>query len=97
LLDLLADLLALLGETQLMETQTLLRQQDCLQQDQVEAVEVPLLPAMEAMEAMEDFPPLLVVVGQHVGLQQAHLVQEAQALLALQSSQPTSNYEIRYC
>jgi hypothetical protein len=24
-------------------------------------------------------------------------VQEAQALLVLQSSQPTSNYEIRYC
>jgi hypothetical protein len=49
------------------------------------------------MEAREDFLLLLVAVGQHVGLQQAHLVQEAQALLAWQSSQPTFNYELRYC
>jgi hypothetical protein len=80
LLDLLAGLLVLLGEAQLMETQTLLRQQDCLQQDQVEAVEVPLLPAMEAVEAVEDFPLLLEEAEAHVGLQQAHLAQVEQGL-----------------
>jgi hypothetical protein len=85
LLDLLAGLLVLLGETQLMETQTLLRQQACLQQDRVEAVEVPLLPAVEAMEAREDFPLLLEEAEAHVGLLEAHLAQAAMERVALQS------------
>jgi hypothetical protein len=87
----LAGLRVMLAEMPVMGTQIPWHPLGSLRQALEAAVVEGQMAQAQDQGALEDFPLLEVVQEAHVGLQQAHLVQEAQALLAWQSSQPTFN------